>query len=146
MLACFVVLALAMPEAAKAQSVQTLVSNFARIQATTRVNLNSTDIRAQGFTTGANPAGYGLTSIKVDFRQVVTAPTSFTASIWTTNAQGDPQARDEDIVLTNPADISTTGSKTFTASLGARLNASSTYALVLTSDGLVRLRGSELLW
>ena len=78
-------LALALPEAAQAQPVRTLISNFiGTVTATEIVPVTATSIVGQGFTTGPNFTGYGLDSIRVHFQTVATAPTHFTASIWTT--------------------------------------------------------------
>ena len=71
-------LALALPEAAQAQPVQTLISNFiGAVAATENVSITgATSFVGQGFTTGPNFTGYGLDSIRVHFRTVATAPTN----------------------------------------------------------------------
>ena len=150
-------LALALPEAAQAQpgqTVQTLVSNFiGTVAATENVSLTSSAGAAilsagQGFTTGPNFTGYGLDSIRVHFQTVATAPTNFTASIWTTENSpslgttgdntGTPLAKLFDLI--NPTDITTEGDKIFTAPANTTLNRDTTYAVVFeTTDGQIAL-------
>ena len=143
-------LALALPEAAQAQPVRTLISNFiGTVAATEYVSITgATSIVGQGFTTGPNFTGYGLDSIRVHFRTVATAPTNFTASIWTTENSpslgttgdntGTPLAKLFDLI--NPTDITTEGDKIFTAPANTTLNRDTTYAVVLeTTDGQIAL-------
>ncbi len=142
-------LALALPEAAQAQPVRTLISNFiGTVAATEIVPVTATSIVGQGFTTGPNFTGYGLDSIRVHFRTVATAPTNFTASIWTTENSpslgttgdntGTPLAKLFDLI--NPTDITTAGDKIFTAPANTTLNRDTTYAVVLeTTDGQIAL-------
>ena len=142
-------LALALPEAAQAQPVRTLISNFiGTVAATENVPVTATSIVGQGFTTGPNFTGYGLDSIRVHFRTVATAPTNFTASIWTTENSpslgttgdntGTPLAKLFDLI--NPTDITTAGDKIFTAPANTTLNRDTTYAVVLeTTDGQIAL-------
>ena len=138
------VLALALPEAAQAQPVQTLISNFGQPVDSDAPSIASIFYPGQSFTTGPNPAGYGLDSIRVHFPTVTTVPTNLTASIWTTthspspgttvNNIGDPDAKQFD--LTNPADITTVGDKTFTAPPDTKLDPLTTYAVVFgPTDG-----------
>ena len=142
-------LALALPEAAQAQPVRTLISNFiGTVTATEIVPVTATSIVGQGFTTGPNFTGYGLDSIRVHFQTVATAPTNFTASIWTTTHSpslgttgdntGTPLAKLFDLI--NPTDITTAGDKIFTAPANTTLNRDTTYAVVFeTTDGQIAL-------
>ena len=142
-------LALALPEAAQAQPVRTLISNFiGTVAATENVPVTATFIVGQGFTTGPNFTGYGLDSIRVHFQTVATAPTNFTASIWTTQNSpslgttgdntGTPLAKLFDLI--NPTDITTAGDKIFTAPANTTLNRDTTYAVVFeTTDGQIAL-------
>ena len=138
------VLALALPEAAQAQPVQTLISNFGQPVGSAAPDITSIFYPGQSFTTGPNPAGYGLDSIRVHFPTVNIAPTDLTASIWTTknspspgttvNNVGDPLAKQFDLI--NPADITTPGDKTFTAPANTTLDPLTTYAVVFgPTDG-----------
>ena len=138
------VLALALPEAAQAQPVQTLISNFGQPVGSAAPDITSIFYPGQSFTTGPNPAGYGLDSIRVHFPTVNSAPTDLTASIWTTknspspgttvNNVGDPLAKQFDLI--NPADITTPGDKTFTAPANTTLDPLTTYAVVFgPTDG-----------
>ena len=116
-------------------TVQTLVSNFGQPSTAERqLHVGPDNPVAQAFTTGSNSAGYGLDSIRINVTDVVRRPENFiTASIWTTNAGGIPQTKQFD--LTNPVSITnnSTGNKTFTAPPNTTLNASTTYALVLST-------------
>ena len=58
---------------------------------------------AQGFTTGANPGGYTLTLIEIAFSQGVSAAAigAVTASVWTADSSGNPDA--EMYTLNKPA-------------------------------------------
>ena len=138
------VLALALPEAAQAQPVQTLISNFGQPVGSAAPDITSIFYPGQSFTTGPNPAGYGLDSIRVHFPTVNSAPTDLTASIRTTknspspgttvNNVGDPLAKQFDLI--NPADITTPGDKTFTAPANTTLDPLTTYAVVFgPTDG-----------
>ena len=138
----------------KPQPIQTLVSNFDGSVATTE-NVSVTGaagtaifIAGQGFTTGPNFTGYGLDSIRVHFRTVTTAPTDFTASIWTTENSpslgttgdntGTPLTKLFDLI--NPTDITTAGDKTFTAPANTRLDRETTYAVVFeTTNGEIAM-------
>ena len=138
-------LALALPEAAQAQPVQTLISNFGQTAApasTTRPDVDATFRPSQNFTTGPNPAGYGLDSIRVHF-PIVTAAPDLTASIWTTKNSpspgttvdniGNPAAKQFDLI--NPTDITTPGDKIFTAEANTKLDPLTTYAVVFETTG-----------
>ena len=139
-------LALALPEAAQAQPVQTLISNFGQTAApasTTRPDVDATFRPSQNFTTGPNPAGYGLDSIRVHF-PIVTAAPDLTASIWTTKNSpspgttvdniGNPAAKQFDLI--NPTDITTPGEdKIFTAEANTKLDPLTTYAVVFETTG-----------
>ena len=137
-------LALALPEAAQAQPVQTLISNFGQPVDSDVPDITSLFTPGQSFTTGPNSEGYGLDSIRVHFPTVNTAPTNLTASIWTTqnspslgttvNTTRDPDAKLFDLI--NPTDITTPGDKTFTAEANTTLDPLTTYAVVFgPTDG-----------
>ena len=145
------VLALALPEAAQAQPVQTLISNFGQpvITGESAASITNTFSLGQTFTTGPNSEGYGLDSIRVHFPTVNTEPTNLTASIWTTTnsptpndapatAVGNPLAKQFDLM--NPADITTVGDKIFTAPPNTKLDPLTTYAVVFqTTDGNIEM-------
>ena len=137
-------LALALPEAAQAQPVQTLISNFGQPVDSDVPDITSLFTPGQSFTTGPNSEGYGLDSIRVHFPTVNTAPTNLTASIWTTqnspslgttvNTTRDPDAKLFDLI--NPTYITTPGDKTFTAEANTTLDPLTTYAVVFgPTDG-----------
>ena len=139
-LACLAALALGVPEVARAQTVQTLVSNFGQgVQLALYANVGTISTSVQAFTTGSNPSG--LTSIRVHLDSINTTPTSFTASIWTTNAQGEPLTEQFD--LDSPASITTGGDKTFTYTGDRTLDPSTTYVVVFTADGDLDLELSQ---
>ena len=97
---------------------------------------------AQAFTTGDHAAGYTLTSIEVVVEQAISAAEidNLDASVWTVDASGRPDTKQFD--LTNPASISAatlsdqnkfTGNfAVFTPPANTELDASTTYAVVLT--------------
>ena len=85
-----------------------LVSNLNQIATDNKLSVASGSARysfAQGFTTGANPGGYTLTSIEVAFRYAVTAADigNVTASVWSDDGSDNPDA--VLFTLTNPASI-----------------------------------------
>ena len=116
---------------ADAQDPQTLISNFD--QSNHGSNGLSPDEYALGFTTGANPDGYALTSIELSFS---TQPTGLTVRVLTENSQLS-EPGDEFAVLNNPASPST-GTNTFTAPAGTVLLPDTTYFMGINgTDGEV---------
>ena len=100
-----------------------LVKNLSQTPATT-VTVNSN--RAQSFTTGANAAGYNLDLVQV----ASNSSNAFTASVWTTGSNDAPAALLYE--LTAPAAFAS-GTLAFTAPGNAKLEASTTYSVVLGS-------------
>ena len=147
------VLALVLPEAAQAQPAQTLISNFGQPVRTgeSGASITSGFDLGQTFTTGPNPGGYSLDSIRARFTTVNILPTEVKASIWTTTnsptpndapatAVGGPLVKQFDLM--NPADITTVGDKTFTAppNTNTKLDPLTTYAVVFeTTDGNIEM-------
>ena len=104
----------------------TLVTNFGeRIDGST--GLHAFD-HAQAFTTGANPEGYTLNSVDLQFPS--TGPAyAFSVTIWSTRTDSLPG--DQLRTLTAPSTV-TTGNNTFTTS-GFDLDPSTTYFIVMTT-------------
>ena len=116
-------------------TVQTLVSNFGQPPGTGRPTVVFNTFESQAFTTGSNSAGYGLDSIRVNVSYIEPRPSGhITASIWTTNADGNPQTKRFDMSNPRPNSGITLGPLTFTAA-NTTLNTSTRYAFVITSTG-----------
>ena len=114
-------------------TVQTLVSNFGQPSTAERqLHVGPDNPVAHAFTTGSNSAGYGLDSIRINVTRVVRRPENFFASIWTT-AGGIPQTKQFGLTIPVSITNNSTGNKTFTAPPNTTLNASTTYALVLSA-------------
>ena len=126
-----------------------LVSNLNQLATSETINFASGVARyaqAQGFTTGANPDNYTLTSIEVAFVSDLTAAAvaDLTVSVWSDDGSGDPNA--ELFTLTKPVSIgaatavgndpaTVTGNYTvFNAPAGRTLVARTTYHVVLVGD------------
>ena len=112
-----------------------LVSNTGQTSQNTTISLDS----AQPFTTGTNTAGYVLTSVVIGYND--SSNGEFSASVWTTNSSGIPNALKHS--LTAPTTFSQ-GDLTFTANANATLNASTTYTIVMvpSSVGITSKRTS----
>ena len=117
-------------------TVQTLVSNFGQPRGTGEPNVVVFSIfESQAFTTGSNSAGYGLDSIRVNVSYKEPRPNGHTtASIWTTNADGNPQTKLFDMSNPRSNEVITLDPLTFTAA-NTTLNTSTRYAFVITSTG-----------
>ena len=114
-------------------TVQTLVSNFGQPSTAERqLHVGPDNPVAHAFTTGSNSAGYGLDSIRINVTRVIRRPENFFASIWTT-AGGIPQTKQFGLTIPVSITNNSTGNKTFTAPPNTTLNASTTYALVLSA-------------
>ncbi len=116
-------------------TVQTLVSNFGQPPGTGRPTVAFNTFISQAFTTGSNSAGDGLDSIRVNVSYIEPRPSGhITASIWTTNADGNPQTKRFDMSNPRPNSGITLGPLTFTAA-NTTLNTLTRYAFVITSTG-----------
>ena len=116
-------------------TVQTLVSNFGQPPGTARPTVVFNTFKSQAFTTGSNSAGYGLDSIRVNVSYIEPRPNGHTtASIWTTNADGNPLTKLFDISNPRSNQVITLDPLTFTAA-NTTLNTSTRYAFVITSTG-----------
>ena len=134
-----------------------LVSNLNQVASDNKLYFGSGSTNysfAQGFTTGANPGGYTLTSIEVAFSAGVSAAAigNVTASVWTADGSGNPAT--DLFTLNKPASFdrpttTTSGGNNefhtlsgnysvFTAPANTTLNASTQY-LVVVSGGLNHL-------
>ena len=129
-----------------------LVSNLNQVASYSPLTIKDNANRyavAQGFTTGANSGGYTLTSIEIAFSENLTATQvgDLTASVWSDDGSGDPNA--ELFTLTKPATVvSATNSDSgvgdtanvtgnyalFTAPSGRTLAASTTYHMYVTGS------------
>ena len=116
-------------------TVQTLVSNFGQPPGTGRPTVVFNTFKSQAFTTGSNSAGYGLDSIRVNVSYIEPRPNGHTtASIWTTNADGNPLTKLFDMSNPRSNQVITLDPLTFTAA-NTTLNTSTRYAFVITSTG-----------
>ena len=111
----------------------TLVGNFNQTAGT-----NSNTIQAQGFTTGSNTPGYGLTSVQLDLTGTGSS-TTLAVKIFTTNSDGSPNT--EHATLTNPDSIGN-GTQTFTAPDGTTLMPGTTYTVVVSAASGGTIDGS----
>ena len=140
-LAAPALLALALPAAAQAQTVTTLVSNIGQGQTRT---FGSVAPRAQRFTTGSNAHGYLLSSV-----EVVSADTSsgrFGVRVCTTDTDGFPTSGFPTSTcpgLTPPRSFAA-GTLSFSAPANLVLAQRTTYTVVLLSDAGIILYGSTL--
>ena len=140
-LAAPALLALALPAAAQAQTVTTLVSNIGQRQTTT---FGSVAPRAQRFTTGSNAHGYLLSSV-----EVVSADTSsgrFGVRVCTTDTDGFPTSGFPTSTcpgLTPPRSFAA-GTLSFSAPANLVLAQRTTYTVVLLSDAGIIDYGSTL--
>ena len=130
-----------------------LVSNLNQVASDNKLYFGSGSTNysfAQGFTTGANPGGYTLTSIEVAFSSGVSAAAigNVTASVWTADGSGNPDT--EQFTLNKPASFdrpttTTSGGNNefhtlsgnysvFTAPANTTLNASTQYLVVVSGS------------
>ena len=107
---------------------EVLVSNFN--QQGTNAPFTTTLVLAPAFTTGANPAGYALTSIELKFH---TAPTGLTVKLAKGRPSNPTTSGPLIVTLSNPATLGT-GTHTFTAPSGTTLSAGTTYHVIV--DGI----------
>ncbi len=101
----------------------TLVSNTSQLRPNT-VQMQTSNY-AQAFTTGANAAGYALSSVKVVSTDA--AGDGFTVAVYTVDGDGHPDT--PHALLTTP-DSFAAGTLVFTALANATLEPNTTYALV----------------
>ena len=85
-------------------------------------------LQAQRFTTGDNALGYTLSSVRLYFRDNVSTPAP-RVSIYEADASGGPGS--SRYTLTNPSQIASVGSNTFTAPANATLEAETQYFVVV---------------
>ena len=116
--------AIALPTAAQAQGVTTLVSNIGQGSTTTR---DAGVHHAQRFTTGSHGTGYTLSSVDVVYDDA--EGDSFAAQVCTVDADGHPTSTCTD--LTAPGSFAA-GTITFTAPTNTVLAPGTTYTVVLT--------------
>ena len=122
---------------AQAQSVITLVSNTDQSTSATNMTVGKSGsnqyTQAQTFTTGDNVGGYTLSGVQVD---IVVGQNSVDdtarVSIYTADSDGKPDALK--YTLTNPP-VVPDGLNTFTAPVGATLDAETEYAVVVEQAG-----------
>ena len=105
------------------QTVGTLVSNTGQTDA-----FSSDYQHSQGFTTGANIAGYGLTSVTLQFAGA--SGRNIKVRILSTDSDVKPDS--EKHTLTNPTSLAANADNTFTAAANASLDPGTTYAVVVT--------------
>ena len=118
---------LALPPQAQAQTLTTLVSNTGE----TLDSGSTGSIVAQNFRTGANADGYTIS--EVDIRLHAGSGSTSTSVSIRKNTSGEPG--DLVAALTNPSPLSRNSLNTFTAPVGTRLDASTTYWITV-SEGI----------
>ena len=97
-------------------SVATLVKNTGQTAESSGLALSSTTPRrAQAFTTGANPAGYALSSIGIQFQAIDTPASAGGELTVTLNADGSGSPGDALCTLADPASFSANSLNTFSA-------------------------------
>ena len=125
---------------AQAQSTPTtLVSNLGQTSGTAAHN--DTYSLAQAFTTGSHAGGYTLSSVEVVVQATNITETqrdSYRAEVWSAATGGAPDEKLYD--LTVPAHPISTGTVSFAASAGAKLEASTTYYAVFYTVGNASMR------
>ena len=117
----------ALPLQAQAQTLTTLVSNTGE----TLDSGSTGSIVAQNFRTGANADGYTIS--EVDIRLHAGSGSTSTSVSIRKNTSGEPG--DLVAALTNPSPLSRNSLNTFTAPVGTRLDASTTYWITV-SEGI----------
>ena len=117
----------ALPPQAQAQTLTTLVSNTGE----TLDSGSTGSIVAQNFRTGANADGYTIS--EVDIRLHAGSGSTSTSVSIRKNTSGEPG--DLVAALTNPSPLSRNSLNTFTAPVGTRLDASTTYWITV-SEGI----------
>ena len=118
---------LVLPPQAQAQMLTTLVSNTGE----TLDSGSTGSIVAQNFRTGANADGYTIS--EVDIRLHAGSGSTSTSVSIRKNTSGEPG--DLVAALTNPSPLSRNSLNTFTAPVGTRLDASTTYWITV-SEGI----------
>ena len=132
---------------AQAQSVITLVSNTAQSTSNTTMTVGEAGsaqfTNAQTFTTGDNAGRYTLSGVRVDIvGNTYGVDDTVRVSIYTADSDGKPDA--VEYTLTNPSTVRD-GLNTFTAPVGATLDAETEYAVVVeqTGSGTFAIRGTD---
>ena len=123
------------PPSAPAASPGALVGNTGQTATANPYTLNG-DL-AQTFTTGSNPGGYTLTAVKGSIKGGSATP-PYTAQIFLADTNTGRPTGSSLGTLANPASLSTSGTKTWTASgSGIDLEAGTSYVFVLDVSALV---------
>ena len=132
--------ALGLFHAAPARAQITLVSNTG--QMADEVTGTTTQVNAQGFTTGSNATGYTLSSIEAVFGSAANAAQRVTirAELWSATSGGAPSSKLAS--LTVPSTVSA-GTVAFTAPANTTLTANTTYHFVLYTVGSYNARLSS---
>ena len=136
-------MATALAAPARAQTVETLVSNAGQTESTT----NTTQRQAQLFTTGSNTQGYVLTNVDLYLRSPVNTSDGMLVRIFSVDADDEPDS--VLYTLTNPSSLSSTATSTsrnnFRAPADATLLADTTYAVVVTGSNGTSAVGRRLM-
>ena len=131
----------------QAQEAETLVSNIGEIGTdTSSLAVDGTLLAAQAFTVGDDDGDYTLTSIEIPFadREISSENIGkLTVSVWSV----DTETSDDDPVasvytLTNPSSIAANTTATFTAPAGSKLDAGTTYLVMVDYDHGARFGGA----
>ena len=119
----------------EAQTVTVLIKNTGQPSSGSQTLDTTTNTkRAQAFTTGANPAGYTLSSIGFDFASITDTTSAGAHMVMTLNAVSSGEPGAALCTLTDPATFSGSGVQTFdalTTDSCPTLEASTTYFAVI---------------
>ncbi len=144
--ALLVAIALLLPGGvAQAQEAETLVSNIDTIgTGSSSAFVDGVLLVAQAFTVGADDGDYTLTSIDIPFkdREISSANIgSLTVSVWSADSSNHPASWL--YTLTNPSSIAADTTATFTDAAGSRLEAGTTYLVVVDYDHGAQFQGAK---
>ena len=139
---------------AEAQEANTLVSNIGKIGSDTHsASVDGVLLVAQAFTVGDDDGDYALTSIELPFKDREISSENIgklTVSVWsvdTETADNDPLVGMEPVAsiytLTNPSSIAANTTATFTAPAGSKLNAGTTYLVMVDYDHGAQFGGAR---
>ena len=139
---------------AQAQEAEALVSNIGEIGSdTSSASVDGVLLVAQAFTVGDDDGDYALTSIELPFKDREISSENIgklTVSVWsvdTETADDDPLVGMEPVAqlytLTNPSSIAANTTATFTAPAGSKLNAGTTYLVMVDYDHGAQFGGAR---
>ena len=138
----------------QAQESEALVSNIGKIGSDTHsASVDGVLLVAQAFTVGDDDGDYTLTSIELPFKDREISSENIgklTVSVWsvdTETSDDDPLVGMEPVAslytLTNPSSIAANTTATFTAPAGSKLDAGTTYLVMVDYDHGAQFGGAR---